>query len=347
MLWYRVSKNAMHLWDNKTEVQLGAGTTLIEAEKAAYTFWGSRMALSNTLYTLRDLINRYTLNVLPTKETSQRESNTYSLARITKVLDLDQPVIQFKPHHAYQYRDGIHLNNSANCANKDIETLSHIFTKAIEWGCEMTHPIKGIMKKLPTPANERYVYDDELDWFLSVSNRFLNVYCPLKLATGKDQIMLLKLQLSDITEHGINFGKRQKTGAGKASFLPFEYEGQSTGLLEIIKDIMAWRKDYLKPGVSSLYLFCSQVGNPMFNQKTGKTSAFKSQWKRAMDLALEKTNLSERFTEHDLRAKTASDIDNDIEASKLLGHASVATTRKIYIRKPQTVIPFQRKNLPQ
>ena len=106
----------------------------------------------------------------------------------------DMPASEFKPHHAYEYREGIHQSHSAGCANKDLETLSHVFTTAVEWGADMRHPIKDTVRKLTTKRSDCYVTDDELDWFLSVSNHFLNVYCPLKLATGKDQIMLSKLQ---------------------------------------------------------------------------------------------------------------------------------------------------------
>ena len=348
VIWFQVPKCARHLWEDKSEVKLGSGRTLGQAEKEAYLLWSTKMVSSEKPQTLGQLFNRYKLTVLPNKKTSQRESNTYSLARITVVLDMDMPVEAFKPHHAFQYREGIHKSHSAGCANKDLETLSHAFTKAIEWGADMRHPIKDTVRKLPVQGSDRYVTDDELNSFLSVSNHFLNVYCPLKLATGKDQIELLRLQLSDISDHGIDFGKRKKTNVG-LSFLPFMHEGNSTGLKEILNDIFAWRKEYLKPGFSSLYLFCNKRGKPMFTEMADghcKTSAFKSQWQRAMAKALKQTDLTLKFTEHNLRAKTASDIDNAEEARKLLQHASVNTTKKVYIRTPQTVIPFKPKKLP-
>lgn len=344
VLFYRVPKAVRHLWGDKSEVKLGEGKTLVEAEEKAFAFWASKISTTSKPYTLGELFNRYRLQVLPTKKSSQRDSNTYSLNRLQKIIDLDQPVVEFKTHQAYEYRDFIHYKLSAKRANSDIETLSHIFTKAIEWGCERPHPIINIMKKIPIASRGRYVTDEELDFFLSVCNDFLKVYVPLKLATGKDQGMLLRLRLSEVTKEGVYFGKRIKTGAGKASFLPFEHDGEPTGLREIINDIMAWRAKTLK--VQSMFLFASKHGKPMFNEK-GKATNFRSQWSRAMDKAILETDLSERFTEHDLRAKTASDIDNEVEAARLLQHASVATTRKIYLRKPQTVVPFKRENLPQ
>ena len=60
---------------------------------------------------------------------------------------------------------------------------------------------------------------------------------------------------------------------------------------------------------------------------------------RSMKKALKLSSLQESFTEHDLRAKTSSDLDSDIDAQKLLQHASVATTRKHYRRKGSITAP--------
>ena len=55
-----------------------------------------------------------------------------------------------------------------------------------------------------------------------------------------------------------------------------------------------------------------------------------------MQKALDQTNLEERFTEHDLRAKTGSDTD-ERHANELLDHASDALTKRVYRRKARTV----------
>ena len=59
----------------------------------------------------------------------------------------------------------------------------------------------------------------------------------------------------------------------------------------------------------------------------------------SMKKALKLSSLQESFTEHDLRAKTSSDLDSDIDAQKLLQHADVATTRKHYRRKGSITAP--------
>lgn len=59
-----------------------------------------------------------------------------------------------------------------------------------------------------------------------------------------------------------------------------------------------------------------------------------------MDKVLTKTSVKERFTEHDLRAKVASDIELS-HASTLLGYASSEITSRIYRRKADTAKPLR------
>ncbi|MAH74095.1 MAG: hypothetical protein CMK29_08380 [Porticoccaceae bacterium] len=151
--------------------------------------------------------------------------------------------------------------------------------------------------------------------------------------------MLLRMKLSDITKDGIYFPKRKKTGKGKTSFLPFIYNDECTGLKPIVDNIIRWRSNFLK--VQSFYIFCSSYRKPMIAED-GTTSNFDSQWQRAKQKAL-KNGLTESFTEHDLRAKTASDLENLEHAAQLLQHTSSSTTQRIYRRKPDVVLPFKSK----
>ncbi len=51
----------------------------------------------------------------------------------------------------------------------------------------------------------------------------------------------------------------------------------------------------------------------------------------------------EHFTEHDIRAKNASDEVNEVDAQRRLGHATMKAT-KTYRRKVQKVAPVHRKD---
>lgn len=337
VLWYQVNKSARHLWGDKSEVKIGSGDTLQQAEKAAYTFWASRMASSNKPYILRELFNRYILQTIPKKAPGTQRSNLRSIKRLTSVFDLDQPVVEFRAAKLREYKEHISVTISEKAYNLDHEVLSHIFSKAIEWGCEMTHPIIGIVKKFSLDDRERYVEDWEYDCLYSCANKLYKTYLPLRMATGKDKSVLLRIKLNDIRSDGLFFPKRHKTKGhkgGKAQIMPFQFQGESTGLKEIIDDILAWRKKWLK--VDSIFLFATSGGQPLVNQK-GETSSFDTQFALIRKKALATTNLTESFQERDLRAKVASDVDTAEEAAQLLQHHSTATTKKVYRRKPETV----------
>jgi integrase len=59
-----------------------------------------------------------------------------------------------------------------------------------------------------------------------------------------------------------------------------------------------------------------------------------------MDRVLTETQVKERFTEHDLRAKCASDAATLEHARALLSHADARTTEAVYRRKPEQVKPL-------
>jgi integrase len=66
---------------------------------------------------------------------------------------------------------------------------------------------------------------------------------------------------------------------------------------------------------------------------------WKSMWQRFIDRALRETKVTERFTEHDQRAKCASDAESLEHARAMLAHADAKTTELIYRRRPERVRP--------
>jgi integrase len=64
-------------------------------------------------------------------------------------------------------------------------------------------------------------------------------------------------------------------------------------------------------------------------------------WSGFVERVLVETKVKERFTEHDLRAKCASDAATLEHAQALLGHASSSLTDRVYRRKAQYVMPLR------
>lgn len=340
---YRVPAVIRALWGNKREVLLGKGTTQGEAEKNAYELWARKIHSGVTPFTMGDLFDKYLAEVVPGKSEKSQTSNKDSIKRLRSTC-ADIPVTAYETYMAFQYKEACGKSKSEKIANLDLEVLSHCFSKAFEWGVPLQfHPMKGKVTKFPRLPRDRYVEDWELAEFMSVANPMLQVYIPLKLATGKDQSIILDIKLADIKEDGLAFPKRKKIKASanaKASFMPFfDKFGETTELKELIDAVMAWRAKHLKIG--SLHLFATSQGKPYYDSLNN--SAFKSMWQRAMKKALDQTKLEEKFTEHDLCSKTASDVETLEQAAKLRGHTNTKTTQQVYRVKPEIVLPFTKK----
>jgi integrase len=64
-------------------------------------------------------------------------------------------------------------------------------------------------------------------------------------------------------------------------------------------------------------------------------------WRNFMARVLKETDLKEPFTEHDMRAKCASDAETLEHAQALLAHADSKLTQRVYRRKPERVKPLR------
>lgn len=259
----------------------------------------------------------------------------------------DNLVTMITPQFVYKYRDHIGRTRSKRRANQDLEVLSHIFTKAIEWGVISEHPMTNKkVVKFPTKGRDRYVEDWELQEWAKVANPFLVVYIVLKGTTGLRQQDLLTIRNRDITGTELT-SVNIKTGK-KLRFPLFTAAGAPTTVKLALDAVAAYyhadrvrrsKGTRLLPPVVSPWLFHTKKGNGYYNFEASRPSGFRSIWQRSMTKALKETSLEERFTEHDLRAKVGSDVESDIDAQKLLAHSNAATTRKHYRRKGATMTP--------
>lgn len=133
---------------------------------------------------------------------------------------------------------------------------------------------------------------------------------------------ILRLTMSDIRENGIHFTPNKR---GKPKIMKWSEE---------LHKAVEWAKR-VRPVDISPYLFCTRRGK----KYTG--NGFRSIWQRFMERLLKETEIKERFTEHDLRAKTGSDSPDDDEASERLTHQNKATTKRFYRRKPGEITPLR------
>lgn len=327
--YYQVPPGMESRWDGKKLFRLGA--TLPEA----YAEWAKRLEVVDAAKSIGALLDRYALEVVPTKSPRTRVENLRAIKNLKAVFGA-APLTWLRPQHVYQYVDTRKAKKIA--AHRAVDVLSHAFTKCVEWGLIDRHPFKGEVRLSGEESRSRYVEDWELIEVLALPSKrkkgsvlMMQAYIRLKLLTGMARSDLLRLEPDvHFKDDGIHI-TRHKT-AGKT--------GKST--------IYEWNDDLraavaaaiaVRSAASSALLFCTRDGSSYIDEVKETASGWDSMWQRFMVRIMQETKLEDRFTEHDLRAKCASDAESLEHARALLSHVDSRVTDRIYRRKPERVQP--------
>ena len=328
--YYRVPAAARHLWDHKAQFRLG--TTLAEA----HTTYGKRAGEpTDKIRTVGDLLDRYALKVVPMYQTpTTRTNKAFHLKKLRSVFAA-VPIAGFKPAYVYKYVEA--RGKRRVSAHREIETLSHAFTKLVEWGEIDRHPFKGEVRLEGEPSRTRYIEDWEIVEMLALpavrkkgSVLAIQAYIRLKLLTGLARSDLLRLRAGEhLRDDGIHV-TRHKTATTTGKTTIYEYAAVPERR-EAVEQARAVRQ------VLSPFLFCKRDGKGYFNEETGECHGWDSMWQHFVERVLERGTITKRFTEHDLRAKVGSDAASLEKARALLQHADSRTTARVYRRKPERV----------
>ena len=205
-------------------------------------------------------------------------------------------------------------------ANRELALLSHMFKKAVRWGVVSSNPCTGLERFKEAPRT-RYVTDEEYQAFKDFAGPNIAAYLDFKLLTGLRKGDILRLRLSDLKKDGIH----AHISETKRDIV-IEWTDALSAAVGAVKR--------LKRPITSMYLFCTRRGQPC------TVNGFNSIWQRRMRKALETGAIEERFTDHDIRAKTGSDTD-ERHASSLLAHGDAKTTPKHHPRKTPVVRPLR------
>lgn len=340
--YYRVPPGLEHLWDGKKVFRLG------DKLNEAYKVWADRVQRADTAKTIGQLLDRYLLEVIPSKSAASQTSNKGQLTMLRKVFG-DHPLEPFTPQLVYQYVDRRstkkkdpktgRTTGGRIAALREVELLSHAFTKAVEWGFINRHPFAYQMRFENGPPRDRYVEDWEIIEALSIDSKrkkgsvlMIQAYIRLKLLTGLAQGDLLRLQEDQLKEDGIHT-QRHKTKRKTGKRTIYEWSPELRKAVDMAKTS--------RSNPNSPFLFCNRYGQGYVNETTGKAPGWKSMWQRFFERVLQETEVKQNFTEHDLRAKVGSDADTLEHARALLAHADSKTTDRIYRRKAERVTPLR------
>lgn len=327
--YYQVPIGLEAMWDGKKKFRLGK--TLPEA----YRVWAERLESMDGAKNIGQLLDRYALQVIPTKAARTQIENQRAIKRLRAVFG-ELPLSFIKPQHIYQYVDKAKLKVPAK---KEVKLFSHVYTKAVEWGYIDRHPIKGQVVLEGDAPRTRYVEDWELVECLALPSKrkkgsvlVIQAYMRVKLLTGLRRGDLLRLPIDDLCEDGIHVTP-SKTRSSTGKKIVIEWSDELREAVQIAKSV--------RPVHISPWLFCTNKGECYYDEQKGTASGWDSQWQRFMERVLAETKVKDRFTEHDLRAKCASDAETLEHARSLLAHADSRITDKIYRRKPERVKPLR------
>ena len=157
--YYHPPKILKEHWDNKSEFRLGK--TLSEAHRV----FAERIALGEKAIglrptTLNDLIDRYLREVTPTKSQRTQKDEASTFAGIRALIGHNTPD-SIKTKHCYQVYEEL-KKRGLTTANRHIEKLSHLYTKAIEWGIVDEHPMVGKFRKQHAMPARTYITDETI-----------------------------------------------------------------------------------------------------------------------------------------------------------------------------------------
>lgn len=321
--YYEVPVDLKHEWDGKRTFFLG------KTLAAAYKCWADRLGNPTQARNIGQLLDHYAAHVVPGKSPKTQTDNHKQIVLLRKVFG-DLPLNELKPKNIYEYYT---KREAKVAARREIALLSHAYTKAVEWGFMDRHPFKGEVRLAKNKPRTRYVTDEEVLACLTLkpkrkrdSIEMIQAYIRLKLLTGLRRGDMLRLKLEHLQDDGI-YVTTSKTGR------PIIYEW-TDALRECIDNVKSIR---LSP--TSKYLFCTRQGESYLNEAKGDASGWNSMWQRFMKRLISEKLIEESFTEHDLRAKAASDASSLEHARALLAHADSRITQQVYRRKPERVLP--------
>lgn len=284
----------------------------------AMSKWAEIVGQPTKLTNMGEIMDRYMLEVAPKKAPSTYKSNQREIGNLRAVFGHMRPD-EVTPPDIYAYMD---KREAPVRANREKALLSHVYSYAIRWGVAKDNPCRHV-KRNPEKPRDRYVEDWELEAFKSLASDFLRNYVDFKYLTGMRKGDILRLRLDALTDEGIAVAQ-SKTGKR----LVYLWDDRLRQAVEHIKAM--WRP------IRGLHLFCNRKGQPY------TSSGFDSIWQRVMAKAVTSAVLKERFTEHDIRGKTAT--DDPEHAQRRLGHKTRAMTdRYIKVRQVERVTPLGKK----
>lgn len=272
--------------------------------------WAAIVASADSAETMSALWAKYQLEELHKKAFKTQKNRQQEWRMLEPVFGAMHPR-DIEPHHAWNYWK---QRGEIEQAKKEVRCLSAIMTFARQIGV-IKHENPCYKLQFPqSKPRDHYVTDEAFLFVRERAQPMVGYAMDLALVAGMDEGTILKLERKNITDEGIEF-ERSKTK--KLQLIEWNDE-----LRSIVAALLRERPQVRRA------LICNRKGQPY------SADGFQSQWQRLMRKC-KKDGLTDHFHFHDLRAKSASDSDDDQSAADRLGHGDVKLTQRVYRRLPK------------
>ena len=290
-------------------------TKLSSSYAEALAMWARLEGAAAQDNTVGSAIDRFLAEILQTYSDKTRKEWPRMAGLLRSVFG-EMQLNAVRPHHIARYLDE---RPAKVAANREIGLLSTIYSFAMRWGSCDTNPCRGVRRN-KEKARTRYITDEEFLAIQEKANPQWQCIMDLAYLTALRKSDILHLRLSDIQDN-LLVVQTSKTGKKQA----FEITPELRTVLNRAKG--------LRRRVGSLYLFCTQEGQPY--SENGSLWAWKRLCVRA---GVEDAHF------HDIRAKSLTDANRAAGrdyAQALAGHADGSMT-EVYVRArdTQTVKPL-------
>lgn len=271
-------------------------------------------------HTLSDLIDRYKLNVLPSKKDHKRQGAQYDWWK--KELG-DYTLGDISPALLSEARDTLGETKAPATVVRYLSALSHAFTVAVnEWGWLEDNPLRKVRKPKEPRGRVRFLSDDEelndgtviagertrlLKACEESSYKQLYTIVVLALSTGMRQGEIMNLRWPDVD---LKLGRIVLHDTKNGDRRVVSLYGHSLDLLKSLSKIRTIKTDLLFPG--------KNIQKPVF---------IRSPWMKAVEAAG-----IEDFRFHDLRHSAASYLAMNgasmVEIADVLGHKTLQMVKR-------------------
>lgn len=256
-------------------------------------------------YTVNDILDKFERDYIPNLAPRTQKDYAYHLVTLRKWFG-HRIANEMK---ARDFRDFMEVRTGKIQRNRQMAVLSCAFGEAVgRWYMVDRNPCRDV-RRHPSKSRTRYITDAEFAGFKATLPQRIRLAMELALLIGQRQGDILSL-LWEKVDRAAGVIRVQQSKTGKR--LAIEITPAITAVLDECESLRPRGPTVIRKRDGGKYT----------------SEGFRAIWQRYVRRWVKAGN--DRFTFHDIRRKCGSDCKTIELAYELLGHTSIAMTRKVY-----------------